>query len=331
MKFLVFADFHYKKNMYASTVKHLRQILHRAKMEDVQFCVHLGDFCNDYKNSTEVVDTYLNNEYCLPVFGIYGNHELESSGNSMDFVTPLLCNQNVIFGGEDAGYWFYDVEGFRLIGLDTNYSYNPELEVWEHNRTASWGASNGNLYESSLSPEQLNWLDDVLRDAKDKGLKVLVFSHDSVSGEWHSTPDAKSARELFAKYKGTVIMCLNGHLHTDGFCVKEDVAYFDVNSVLNGYWAVTEGHHYSKGQKFNREVIDADGNIIGFQDTEFTDLSQGENTWFFKEPLSAVVEIDSERCVKISGANTDWAYGIVPLSEESGVKPCIENRVCKMQ
>lgn len=314
----MFADFHYKKNMYASTVRHLNDILERANREDVDFVIHLGDFCNDYKNSPEVVNTYLNNKYGLSVFGIYGNHELESSDNSMQVVTPLLCNQNVNFGGEDVGYWYYDIEGFRLIGLDTNYSYNSEFGDWEHNRTASWGAPKDNLFENSLSPKQLDWLDNVLRDAKENDIKCLIFSHDSVSGEWHSTCDAESVRELFARYKGTVLMCLNGHLHTDHCCVKDNIAYFDVNSVLNGCWANTNGQHYSEDHTFEREAFDAEGNVVGVENYQLVNLTQGKNTWFFDGPLSAVVEINDDGEISIVGAETTWKYGVEPCENEEG-------------
>ncbi len=330
MRFLVFADFHYKKNMYASTVAHLDSVLERADREDAQFVVHLGDFCNDYIDSTKVVDTYLNNKYNMPVFGIYGNHELESNDNTMERVTPLLCNREVTFGGDGVGFWYYDIAGFRLIGLDTNYSYNPEIEAWEHNRTASWGAPKGNLYENSLSPTQLYWLDETLCDAKSKGLRVIVFSHGGLSGEWDSTPDSAAVRRLFAKYERTVLMCLNGHLHTDHFCVKDNVAYFDVNSVLNGYWAETDGHHYSDEHIFTREIFDDSGNAIGKESVKLNTLSQGKNTWFFDEPLSAVVEIGDDKVIKVSGSKTSWKYGILPPDGVDGVKPMIEDRCVKI-
>ena len=95
IKFVVFADFHYKKKMYMSSVEDLKAILKRAKDNGADFVVHLGDFCNDYAGSPEITNAYLNNEYGLPVFGVYGNHELESSGNSMNIVSARLTNQPI--------------------------------------------------------------------------------------------------------------------------------------------------------------------------------------------------------------------------------------------
>ena len=329
MRFLVFADFHYKKGMYASTMEQLDIILRRAKSEHAEFIIHLGDFCNDYAGSPEITDAYLSNKYRLPVFGIYGNHELETAGNTMETVTPLLTNQPVILGGSGAGYWHYDIGNYRLIGLDTNYSYNEVLSEWQHNLPASWGAPDGNLYSDSLSPTQIEWLDEMLCDARCKGMKALVFSHDGLSGEWGSSPDAEKVREIFRKNKGTVRMCLNGHLHTDHFCIKDGVAYFDVNTVLNGYWAISDRHHYLDSHVFIRDVFDADGNVAGNEHAALNGLSQGKNTWFFNDPLSAIVEIKDDEII-IAGSRTSWKYDIMPPETTGGIQPGIDDRHIKI-
>lgn len=318
LKFLVFADLHYKKGMYASTMAHLEAIMQRAHDENVDFMIHMGDFCNDYAGSPEIVEMYLNNRYGLPVYGIYGNHELETTGNSMENVTPLLCNRDVAFGKGGAGYWYCDIGNYRLIGLDTNYSYNAALTQWQHNAPASWDAPDGNLYSDSLGPEQLKWLEATIADAAEKGLKALVFSHDGLSGEWQSSPDAEAVRRMFARYKGTVIMCLNGHLHSDHFCIKDDIAYFDVNTVLNGYWKVSDTHHYTDEHTFIREIPGTDHT----ENVRLNSLTQSTNTWFFEDPLSAIVGIDADG-IRIKGSTTRWKYGIAPSDQADGVRPAI--------
>ena len=93
LKFLVIGDFHYKKKMYPATVADLDKALRDASDNRIDICVHLGDFCNDYKGSPELFRKYIDNEYGIDVFGVYGNHELESADNSMQRVTPLLSNK----------------------------------------------------------------------------------------------------------------------------------------------------------------------------------------------------------------------------------------------
>ena len=331
LKFLVSADLHYKKNMYASTVAHLNKILDRANREGVQFVVHLGDLCNDYIGSRELVQSFLLNKYDLQVFCVIGNHELESKDNNISVVKELLSNKHLNYGSDDGGYWYYDISDYRLIGFDTNYSYNSGIESWEHNKTASWGAPKGNLYENSLSPKQLYWLDGILSDAKSQGKKVIVFSHEAVSGEWSSSPDSDAVRNLFKKYDSTVLMCLNGHLHTDHFCVKDNIFYLDVNAALNGYWAVSDGQHYADEHTFTREVFDGEGNTVGTEEAQLNKLSQAKNTWFFEEPLSAKVEIGDDGTIKVIGDITEWKYGVLPPIMPDGVIPQIKNRTAKLK
>ena len=96
IKFSVISDFHYRKHTCASTVDDLNTIFDRAKEKDTDFLIHCGDFCNDYSGSPEIVKEYLKNEYDLSVYGVYGNHELESKGNTMELVTPMVIPRSVL-------------------------------------------------------------------------------------------------------------------------------------------------------------------------------------------------------------------------------------------
>lgn len=327
MKFLVFADFHYKKGMYASPVSSLHAVLDRAAAEDVDFVIHCGDFCNDYAGSPEVTEAYLNNPHHLPVYGIYGNHELESAGNTMAVVTPLLCNRDVQFASEKAGHWYTDMGEYRIIGLDTNYSATA-AEMWEHNRPASWGPPAENFFGNSLGEEQLKWLDDLLTDAAVQGLHCIVFSHAGLSSKWSESPDGPIVRSLFRKANrkcpGTVLLAVNGHLHTDHFAVEDGIAYFDVNSVHNGFWSPRRDFHYADDH--NYEFTDyADGRVLTTIARPLNSLSQAKNTWFFTNPLSAVVTVDDSG-IRIDGAETSWMHGVEPDQPYEGVKPAIESR-----
>lgn len=326
VRFLVFADLHYKKGMYAAGVEHLQAILERAASEQVDFVIHVGDLCNDYVHSPELTDAYLHNPWGLPVYGVYGNHELESHGNTMEAVTPLLCNREVTFGTEGVGYWHTDIGAYRIIGLDTNYSYNEERQAWEHNLPASWGAPQGNIRSGSLGPQQLQWLTQVLAEAAETGKTVLVFSHDGLSGRWGSTPDAEAVRELFRQYPGTVRLSVNGHLHTDHFAMIDNVAYFDVNAVQNGHWAEMPTHHYGDTHTYLFTDYDEAGHRLDTRPVALNTLSQGQNTWFFETPLSAVVTVEDDGTVTVAGSQTRWMHGVVPSHAPEGAKPAIPDR-----
>jgi DNA repair exonuclease SbcCD nuclease subunit len=85
LKFLAFTDFHYEKMRFSTTVEDLTEIVNRANENNVDFLIHAGDFCGDFKNSPEIINEYLKNSYNLPCYGVIGNHDLEH-GNSVEIV-----------------------------------------------------------------------------------------------------------------------------------------------------------------------------------------------------------------------------------------------------
>jgi 3',5'-cyclic AMP phosphodiesterase CpdA len=330
MKFAVLADYHYKKGMYIPPVASLEAILKRAFDAKAEFVIHLGDFSNDYAGSPEVVNLYMNNPYDLPVYGVYGNHELET-GNKMAYVGQNLCNRPVTKPeGERIGYWYADVDNFRLIGLDTNYSLRPD-GVWERNLDGSHCPARENSKWNSLGPEQLAWLRETVANGAERGKKVLVFSHAAIAGEWSSTPDASEAREILNAYPGTVLLAANGHLHTDHFAVIDNIAYWDVNVVQNGGWRPHDNYHYAEDMTYAFTDYDSEGNPKGDeQNLPINSMRQAKNTWFFREPLSAIVTVTEDGEIKIEGAKTSWVYDIEPDWTESGMVPEIADRCIKL-
>ena len=326
MKFAVLADYHYKKGMYIPPVSSLEKILKRGADANVDFVIHLGDFSNDYVGSPEVINLYMNNPYGLPVYGVYGNHELET-GNKMSYVNENLCNRPVIRpDGDRIGYWYTDIQNFRLIGLDTNYSLRPDGE-WERNLDGSHCPARVNSCWNSLGPAQLDWLRETVSDAARQNKKVLVFSHAAISGEWQSTPDAAQARDILCAHPGTVLLAANGHLHTDHFAVIDDIAYWDVNVVQNGGWRPHEGYHYTEDMTYTFQDFDQEGNPSGLaQELPINSMKQAKNTWFFRDPLSAIVSVTENGEIHIEGAKSSWVYDVEPDWSESGMLPQISDQ-----
>ena len=321
-KFLVLADLHYKKGMYATTVGDLEAILDRAAREKVDFVVQLGDLCNDYLGSPEILRTYLQNRHGLKVYGVLGNHELESEGNSLEVVIPLLCNQPVTFAGEKKAYWFTDWNEYRLIALDTNHSYNEAQGIWEHYPTNSVGHPAGNIYPHALGPEQLNWLDEVLTDADKKGQICIIFTHATLAGRWDETPDADAFQAVLRKHPDRVLTVLNGHNHKDHHAIIDNVLYVDFNTVRNGRWRLEDAHHYPDALTFQLEGYDPQGNLTEVTGIPLNSLSQAINTWFFQDPLSAIVTVDG-KTVTVEGSKTQWVHGIEPPNPPDGCYPQI--------
>ncbi|MBO5269448.1 MAG: metallophosphoesterase [Clostridia bacterium] len=343
LSFCLFSDFHYKAGMYMSSIADMETILDRANAADVDFILHAGDFCNDYKGSPELMRAYFENNYGLPAYGIMGNHELETKGNDMALLTTLLANRDVVWGTEDGtrgdgsiGYYYCDVNGFRLICLDTNYSYNTTSRAWEHNPAASSSPPSANKYGNSLGPEQLRWLEKTLVKAAEQDVPCIVVSHAALSGVWSSSPDAETARAIFKKANGirmgTVLMAINGHLHTNRLEMLDGVLYLDMNTTRNGVWRSDgEPHYMNPKQTFEYVTYSDEGTVLGKTQKELGTLTMGTKTWFFEDPLSATVTVSTSGRIVIEGMETDWIYGVVPKNTSEGQMPSVVSGTFDLQ
>lgn len=326
LKFTVFSDFHYKKMMYIPSVEDMEKIISSAKACSSSLVLHAGDMCNDYKGSPELLSAYLDNTEGMAVFGAYGNHELESRGNNMAFVTPRLTNREVVWGtldgrvgnGETA-YYYFDEGSFRFIFLDTNYSYSEELGKWEHNLEASWGKPSENILGDSLCPDQIAWLESVLERTASEGKRAILVSHAALGGGTRAhTPDRTKVQEIIVavneKTPRTVIMAISGHYHTNHLSVENGVVYFDVNTVRNGFWNPKTIPHYTT-ETFKYTEYDKEGNKISVTERPVSDLSMQGKTWFFDEPLFADVRITHDLEITVLGREVGWVGGIDPNPE----------------
>ena len=335
LKFCLFSDFHYKQGMYMTSIADMHTILDRANDNDVDFIIHGGDFCNDYNGSPELMRAYLQNYYGLTALGVIGNHEMETKGNSMPVVTKLLNNCEVVWGTADGkigdgsiGYYYYETNGFRIVCPDTNYSYDTTNQIWEHNLPATSGPPSENTYGNSLGPVQLEWLEDTLMDAADKDIPCIVVSHASFSGVWSSSPDAAAVRSIFKKANdartGTVLMAINGHLHTNRAQIVDDILYLDMNTTRNIVWRSNKVEHYTNGtHTFKYIAYDDNGMPLYTQEKSLNTLSMGKNTWFSADPLSAIVSVSTSGRISIDGCESEWIYGVVAPNAADVQGPCV--------
>lgn len=356
LKMCVFADFHYRKFAYPSTLRDLDAILKRGAENQVHLVIHVGDFCNDYHESPELSKAYLDNQYALPVYGIYGNHELEylihdcrdyDDKPPMQLVTPLLTNRadEVYWGTADGkpladgsiAYYWFEKNGFRIVCTDTHYSYSEERGVWEHN--PSLYVPKGNVMTESLGDRQRAWLEDVLTDAAHRDIPCIVFSHAAFADGWHPSHDRDNVRAIFNRVnairKGTVVAAINGHLHTDNAEVVDNIVFLDINTVNNGVFMQPGIPHYENEHTFLYTEYDAEGNEGKTYRKPYKELFyglMGNYCWFYRDPLSAIISVTDDGTVKVEGAETDWTYGIVPPGvDKPGKHPYISSGTYRIE
>lgn len=319
LTFSVSTDLHYKKGMYAATLDDMRSIIRRAQENNARFLIHAGDLCNDYAHSPELV-RLLKSECPLSFYNVYGNHELETKGNTMEYVTPLLTtDSNARFADANPNCGYYDVDyaPFRLIFLDTCYSWNPDRNIYEHNTEASWGCPDGNICAYSLGDIQKTWLESRLMDAAQKGLICIVVSHEGFSDLWASSPDSESVREMYCRANalrpGTVALSINGHHHRFFQGCRNGVVYLNVNCVRNGCWRGEQTQrHYDPECTGPMAICTEDGTVTGHADIPLDNLTQGRNTWFYDRPLDAIITITESGRITIKGSQAKWMYNVLP-------------------
>ena len=147
------------------------------------------------------------------------------------------------------------------------------------------------------------------------------MSHASIAGTRGSSQsgDYAETQELFRKANdknlGTVLMVINGHHHTNHTEYVDGILYFDMNVARNGAWYSAGPEHYfneSGNETFEYVTYDADGNNPTTTIMPVKDLRNAGKTWFFEDPLSAIVHVSSNGRIVIEGMETDWLYGIDP-------------------
>jgi len=344
MTFSVFADLHYYKNTYITSVAKLEKILARADAEKVDFVIQAGDYCNNFKKSPEIIDTYINNKYDLPVYGVMGNHDCENGSDMMNFVTERLNNREVVWGtangkrgdGSIAYFYFDTEEGYRIVCCDTNYYYNTAKKVWEHYPDWYSGPSVKTYSQAnSLGDTQRQWLEKVLMDAADKDMPCIVVTHASMSGNRNTGSDANLVREIFnkvnAKNLGTVLMVINGHHHTNHTEYVDGILYFDMNTSNGAY--VPDGSaktpNYPATATFEYVEYDSNGKPTGTKNMKINDLqSIGKNEmYYFEDSLSAIVHVSSNGRIIIEGDKTNWYLGVAPANPGDGEEPLVNSGV----
>jgi hypothetical protein len=323
--------------MYVSSINDVKTIFKKAQDNGAELVVQLGDMCNDYFRSSELIRAYLYNEEKLDVCGIYGNHELETPGNDMAFVTPIITNlgERAVWGTEDGkigggsiAYYYFDKEDFRFICTDTNYSINPQTGKYEHNKPASWGPPEGNTNTNALGTEQLAWLRELLLSSAKEGKHCIVLSHTNFCDVWGgASADSKAVQALFKEANlirnNTVILALNGHHHNNRHTIIDGVVYLDINTVRCGWWQAEKLYAYTEEDidtpKYTFEYTEYDqgGTPAHSFKRPLSSLTMGAQTLFYSDPLSAIVTVSEDGSLEMKGMKTEWMYGIAPKIENA--------------
>ena len=283
VKFGVFADLHV--DIIHDPQRRLEEFLEACRREDVDFIIHLGDFC--YPESRHVVckpenrpvnienalhtKTYAHKDAIIalfrdfekPGYHVLGNHDCD------------MCSKEEVlrYYGVDYGpYYSFDKGGFHFVVLDPNYYlWNGEYISF----------CNGNYFDACnqpvpalpyLPPEQLQWLEEDLRRTP---YPTVLFSHQRLTADDCSIRNADALRAVLKNAPNGVVLALNGHEHMDNVSKTDRTWFLNLNSMSN-YWLGTEFVH---PERYTREI-----------DEKYPNL---QYTVPYLDPVYAIVTLDA--------------------------------------
>lgn len=153
-----------------SDIKRFDNALKLFECFGADFVIHTGDTVEWNTDSRYHFFRDMAKEYSFPVYNCIGNHETfcNAHTNTNAFLHREFIDgtPGMVSDGRNGGYYYADNDKFalRLIALN---DYDFECE------------SNNPRDKYTILEPQLKWLAETLRDAAEKNLGVIIFSHES--------------------------------------------------------------------------------------------------------------------------------------------------------
>ncbi|WP_051204937.1 metallophosphoesterase family protein [Butyrivibrio sp. VCD2006] len=205
IKFLAFTDLHYD---YATQGdERIRQLVSRAKSEEVDFVVSLGDITAPFEQYSHVIEKV---KSCgVPFYQVLGNHDVK-----------VDLHQTMEFLGLEEPYYSFTHGEIKFLVLNSCY-YRQGNE--EH----SFPEIKGEGVDTPIIPrEELEWLKKELEDEKD----YVIFSHHSFTNQFRNRA-VRNRQDVFELFKGkNILLCMNGHDHGNDFKIIDQVPFYTMNS-----------------------------------------------------------------------------------------------------
>ncbi len=209
--------------------------------------------------------------------------------------------QTMDYYGMKSPYYSFDLNGFHFIVLDGNEKSPSPQEG----------------YSRYIGETQQKWLKEDLRNTV---LQCVLFSHQSLEDN-EGVENREEIRAILEEEnkragKRKVLACFNGHSHLDAVVKINGIWYVEVNS-MSYFWVGDKAKHMSYGEEIDKEY------------------PWIKYTCPYKDPLFAIVTIESDGTIRIKGRNTEW---VGPSPAEAGyhnefymdrIKTTISDRVLK--
>jgi len=283
VKFSVFADLHYRDGDWNWASRRLEAILRRAEDENVDFIMHCGDFCHNVATGKPIIERY--NHFHIPTRHTVGNHDFEQT----DGLRIVLDAYRI---GEKS-YYFFDVNGIRMISIDTNYHRGANGELLHYADDTAWAKCHQEGV--ILPPEELVFLRNAVETAAGP---CVIFSHESAIRPCDLANGEEVRQTLGEVRRNRPILWINGHHHRNHLQVSGGIAWFDLNSTTSDW---VNRPHRAYPEELMRKCPVAEHELL------------------YDTPVHAVVTVTGDGRVEISGMEGNPYLGVTP--EDTGNDP----------
>lgn len=287
LKLLVFTDLH--SEIIDNPEERVDAIINAAKSNYVDLIINIGDFgyhsdtsktlCEEknqpvnynifFKQRTDKYMLKTKNllkkfdDLDIPILHTLGNHD-------MDFNSKETAVNDY---GMKNNYYYYDINNFRIIVLDTNYYLDDDgTEV-----SYSFGNNFNENKKAILSYEQTEWIKIALQTEK----RIIICSHNVLLDEPRGIANYDVVHSILSK-SGKEILALSGHKHVDKLTINGNLSFLEINSA--SYHRLGEENkietHYSEEYLKEYPVLPY---ILRYP-----------------EPLYAIISLDDEN-IKVKG------------------------------
>lgn len=251
----------------------LKSFIDEATNENVDFIIHLGDFCHPNDKNKGFLSIW--NNFDGAKYHVLGNHDMDNCDKT----------QTMRYYGMKRSYYYFDFKDFRFVVLDTNYL---ELD------NQYFDYANGNFFEypnerTNISSSQLNWLKGVV-SSTDK--YVILFSHASLQDEKYGIRNRLELQKVLEDENDKcgyqkVVALFNGHTHIDNNTIINKINYIDINSASN-QWL---GEEY-KTMRYSDKICEMHPSL--------------QYVVPYKESLFSIVTLNSDGVLSIKGKHSEF-------------------------
>ena len=255
LKIGIFADCQYcdcetqGNRYYKNSLQKLSNCIENFNTDTLDFIVGLGDLIDRDFSSFEKVNEILQKSK-HPVYQVTGNHDYSVSTNDLDAVPSAL--------GLTRTYYTQTVNNWQFVFLNGNelslQSTNPDLRTEAEKILAELtekNQPNNKDWNGGLGKQQMEWLDNQLRDAALKKQSTILFCHyPLLPHEAHTLWDSDQVLRIISKYKG-VKAWINGHNHAGNYVEKDGVHFITMKGMVD----TESGNAYATLTLSNKKII----------------------------------------------------------------------------